>query len=100
MTNQSTETELATVELNEAINLGEAYERLSKNPDFKKVIIDGYMRQKALDSVSLLGDPHLKQQGRRPDIMEDLVSISNLGYYFKMISMFYEAAKQDLNEEV
>ena len=75
-----------------AIELGNALNRLRENPDFKLVIEDGYFRDKALDSVSLLGVPQIKEQNRRGDVIEDLVAISNLQYYFRMIDSMYQGA--------
>lgn len=97
MNNQTTEEmELETVELTKAYELGEALYRLEKNKDFQLVISEGYMKEKALDSVSLLAVDQIKKQGVRPDIMEDLVAISNLGEYFRMLKNFHAGAVQDL----
>jgi hypothetical protein len=85
--------ELETIEINHHLEMGEALLRLEQNPDFKKVILDGYFREKALASVSLLAVPQIKQQGQRPDIMEDLVATSNLQYFFQTIHNFYQGAK-------
>jgi hypothetical protein len=94
-TNQTTETEAMTTELNAWMDLGESLANLRRNPDFKKVIEEGYLRNKALDSVSLLSHPQIKDAGKRTDVMEDLISISNLQLYFKMIEDFSAAAKDD-----
>lgn len=84
--------ELATIDTTHDVEMGEALARLEKNADFKKVIMDGYCGEKAEASVSLLAVPQIKAEGRRADIMEDLVSISNLKFYFQMIKQFHEAA--------
>lgn len=80
-------------ELDHHLTMGEAFNRLKNNDDFKKVIMDGYLTNKVLSSVSLLGVPAISEQGRRAGVMEDLVSASNLQYYFSMIEQFYEGAK-------
>lgn len=85
--------ELETIEINHHLEMGEALNRLRQNPDFKKVILDGYLTEKALASVSLLGVPQISEQNKRPGVMEDLVSISNLKYFFMQIDNFYEGAK-------
>lgn len=95
MSNQN-EVELETVEMDHHLEMGEALERLRKNPDFQKVILEGYCEQKALASVSLLAVPQVKERGERGDIMEDLVSISNFQYYMMMIDNFYEGAKNPI----
>lgn len=92
MSNSDKSLELETISLEHAVVMGEAWLRLQRNSDFKKVIMKGYLEQKALASVSLLAVPQIKEKGHRPDVMEDLVAISNLGYYFKIIEHEYEGA--------
>jgi hypothetical protein len=41
----------------------------------------------------LLAVPQIKKANERPDVMEDLIAISNLQYFFKQIDGFYEGAK-------
>jgi hypothetical protein len=88
--------ELETVEAAYWAEQLSALERLEKNPDFKKIILDGYLKEKVLDSVSLLSHPDVKKRGERPDIMEDLVASSNLQYFFFMIKQLGGGARQDL----
>jgi len=90
--------ELETQEIAHWADLADAVERLEKNPDWKKVIEEGYMKQKALDSVSLLAVPDIKAGGKRTDVMEDLVAISNLQYHLMMIKQLGAGAKADLAE--
>lgn len=84
--NVDTNKEILTVENEYWVSLHEALERLENgNPqpdDFKKVILDGYFKDKAINGVSMLAHEHVKQHGLRPDVMEQLVAISNLEDYF------------------
>lgn len=93
MSNQEENMELETVENEYYVEMGEALKRLRKNPDFQKVIEEGYLKEKALSSVSLLSVPSIKQRNERGDIMEDLVAISNLQYFLQMVEQFFEAAQ-------
>ena len=97
MSNQ--EIGLETIETNYWLDQLESLDILMKNPHFKKVILEGYLKDKVLDSVSLLADPGIKKQGGRSDVMEDLVSASNLRYHFQMIENLGGGAKQDLEDE-
>ena len=72
--------------------MGEALTRLKSNPDFQLVILDGYLKDGVLDSVSLLAVPQIKKEGRRTDVMEDLIAASNLSYFFQMTEMLYQGA--------
>ena len=90
--------DLETVEVQYWVDMLESLERLEKSPDFKKVMLDGYIREKALDSVSLLANPAIKKRNERGDVIEDLVAISNLQYYLRMIHTMGSNGRQDLEE--
>ncbi len=90
MSNQE-QIELETIDTTHHLLMGEALERLQKNPDFIMIISEGYLRSKVLASVSLLGVP--QEKDRRGGVLEDLVSASNLQYFFSMIKSFHEGCK-------
>ena len=101
MSNQEEQAqELETIEINHHLDMGQALERLRQNADFQKVVIEGYLRDKVLASVSLLSVPAIKDSGKRGDTMEDLVAASNLSYFFRMIEGFYEGAKDPILSDV
>ena len=83
-------------ELQHHLVMGEALIRLYKNPDFQKVIMEGYLKDKVLASVSLLGVPQISENGKRAGVMEDLVSASNLQFFFRQVEQFYEGAKDPI----
>ena len=80
-------------------DLKEALERLEKNEDFKKVILEGYFKDKAINGVSLLASPQIKAQGKRADVMESLVAISHLQDYFLVIKAMGEDIPEDEDDE-
>jgi hypothetical protein len=90
----STPKQLETVDVvaDHAIKMGEALKRLKENPDFKVLILEGYLEQKVLASVSLLAVPAIKSRGERPEVMEDLVSASNLQFFFMQVEDKYAGA--------
>ncbi len=96
MSNQESADILETIEIEHHLKMGEALNRLRENPDFQLVIENGYLNQKVLASVSMLAVPQISEQGKRPGVMEDLISASNLQYFFKMIDNFYEGAKNPI----
>ena len=85
--------ELETASLDHAISMGEAWNRLQRNGDFKKVIMNGFCRDKVLASHSLLAVPQIKDKGQRQNVIEDMIASSNLMYFFKVIEHEYEGAK-------
>jgi hypothetical protein len=90
------EIELETITMEHHLKMGEAMDRLRNNPDFQTVILDGYLKDKVLASVSLLAVPQIKDAGKRTDQMEDLISASNLQYFFQMIDNFHEGCKDPI----
>jgi hypothetical protein len=73
--------ELESVDNSYWVELDKALRRLLKSEDFKKVILEGYLKEKALSGVSLLGRSDVKKRGERPDVIEELVSVANLQQY-------------------
>jgi len=68
------------------VSLNDALVRLKENEDFKTLILEGYLKDKAVKGVSMLATDYVKQGGHRPDVMEQLVAISQLQDYFEMVS--------------
>ena len=77
--------DLLTVENQYWTSMWDSLERLKSNDDFKRVILDGYFKDKAINGVSLLATDYVKRGGLRPEVMEQLVAISNLQDYFATI---------------
>lgn len=74
--------EILTVENQYWADMNSSLERLKENKDFQRVILNGYFKDKAINGVSLLAQDHIVNNGLRPRVMEDLVSISNLEDFF------------------
>jgi len=64
------------------VGLQQALARLHNNPDFKKVILDAYFKDRAINGTSMLASPYVVENGKRSEIMEDLVAISRLQDFF------------------
>jgi len=88
------EVELMTANLDHAIEMGEALKRLQRNGDFKKIITNGYLKEKVLASASLLGVPQERQN--RVNIMEDMIAASNLQFFLRYIEAQYESTKDPI----
>lgn len=83
--NQTADLELTAEELrefNHYVGLKQALERLEQNPDFQKLILEDYFKNKPINGVSLLATDYVKKNGLRGEIMEDLVAVSKLQDYF------------------
>lgn len=69
-------------EYNYYVGMKQALDRLEQNPDFQKVILEGYFKDKAVNGVSMLATNYIRKNGLRPEVMEGLVAISQLQDYF------------------
>ena len=78
----------------------EALDRLYKNPDFKKVILDGYLVDRAVQGTSLLATDYVKRNGLRTDVMEGLIAVSTLEDHFHTIKNMGSIAEQEIEEAV
>lgn len=88
MTNQPIADNELTAEIKETnyfVGMRQALERLEQNPDFIKVVLEGYFKNEAVRGVSLLANDSIRQRGARPEIMEKLVAISSLQDFFLTI---------------
>ena len=52
---------------------------------FKILVLDGYLKDKAVEYTSLLAEPSMKSH--RGDIFESIVAVSHLEQYLKMIDI-------------
>jgi len=80
--NVDTNKDLLTVENEYWTGLARDLEKLKTMPEFQRVILEGYFKDKAINGVSMLATEYVKQNGLRGDIMEQLVAVSNLEDYF------------------
>ncbi len=100
MINQTTNVDPQEKEYMYWQELKASLERLEGNEDFKKVILEGYFKDKAVNGVSLLASPQIKQSGARGDIMEALVAISQLEDFFLTIKAMGEDIPEDDDEDL
>lgn len=77
--------ELETVSRGKLVEKYEALQRLKENKDFQVVVLDGYLKEKAIDQVSLLGTDYVRKNNLRGILMEELVAISVFEEYLHMI---------------
>ena len=103
MSNQNIAENELTAEMLEEYNYyvgqKQALDRLKTNPDFKKVILEGYFKDKAINGVSLLATDYVRRNGLRPEVMESLVAISHLQDYFITIDKMGTTEEDDIDSE-
>lgn len=81
------------------VDMYRSLEKLKENKDFKRVILEGYFKDKAINGVSMLANQGIISSGARPQVMEDLVAISKLQDFFITIDMLGNIPEEDEDEE-
>lgn len=76
----------------------ESLRNLRNNADFKRVILQGYFRDKAVNGVSLLAQDAVIANGQRSAVMEDLIAISSLEDFFITIENLGSIPPEDDDE--
>ena len=73
----------------------EDLDSLHTDDRFKRVILEGYFKDRAVNGVSMLASNHVVDNGLRPQIMEDLIGISRLQDYFLTINNLGTPTEED-----
>lgn len=82
------------------VDMNNALSELEKNPHFKKVVLEGYFTNMAVNQVSLLAADHTIREGKRTDIMESLIAISRLQDYFLTIKSLGTVMPEDPDSDM
>lgn len=67
------------------VELAKALENLRTNPDFKKLIIKGYLENEAVRLVHLKADPNMSAPNHQAAIVRDIDSIGCLAQFFATV---------------
>lgn len=81
------------------VDMVESLERLHQNEDFKRVILQGYFQDKAINGVSMLAQDSVVDGGRRSAVMEDLIAVSSLQDHFITIRNLGASSSYDEDGE-
>jgi hypothetical protein len=96
---ENVETELELAERGELVKRYEALQRLKENEDFQLVVMEGYLKGKAVELTSLLATDYVRQNGLRGTLMEELVAISAFEEYMHMIDNLGAPVEEEEDEE-
>lgn len=96
MSNQEEQNEIRVTveEAEKAVGIYQALVRLKNNEDFKLIIETMYLKEQALDQISLLA--HEGMVDKRERIHEDLLSKSNLSMFMLIIESQGKRYEDDL----
>jgi len=82
---QIEEIELNLAEAKTIVNRGDALERLLANPDFKEIVLDGYLEKEAVRLVHLKADHSAQDAESQAAIVRQMDAIGSLTQYFNMV---------------
>jgi hypothetical protein len=97
---------IETLELNikaatKTAELGKSFDRLSRNKDFKSLILDAYFEKEAIRLVTLKGDPNMQDSDNQAALLKQMDAIGGLRQYlsatFQLARMAEKALVDDEN---
>lgn len=73
-------------------------DKLSRNREFKQLVLEGYFKDEAIRLTNLSADPHPQVAEHRDDIFLAIQGISLLRQYFQRINREGEIAENEIAE--
>jgi len=95
---QMHQVEVTIEQCEEQIAQAEALERLHKNPDFKKLILEEYFEKNAIRTVMMKSAGGHEGEKEQKNLDNVLIGIGQLGQYFHKIFTFGEGAARAMDE--
>lgn len=80
------------------LDLAAALERLRVNPDFKKLVVEGYLKNEAVRLVHLKADPNMSAPQHQAAIVRDIDSIGALAQFFATVDAVGRRAERAIAE--
>lgn len=98
------EEQIQEIEINieastKAIELMEALTRLHSNPDYKKVMIDGYFKDECVRLVLLKADYEMRSDDQQNQINKSIDAIGHTGTYLRTILQIGAQVNKDLRAD-
>lgn len=78
--------------------LGDALANLRLNPDFKKLVLEGYLKHEAVRLVHAKADQTMASPDMQAKIVRDIDAIGSLHEFFRVISITSAQAKESIAE--
>lgn len=96
MNTEQQQISISKQEAHDAVELGMALDRLHQNPDFKKIVLDGYFREEPIRLVPLKAQ-HLSEAVTK-GVENAMIGIGAIQSYFNKIYRDGDSASQALGE--
>ena len=88
--------ELSIEHARQGVKFGEALDRLMKNRDFQKVILDGYLRDEAVRLVHLKADPGMYTADDQGALDAQIITVGLFGAWLRRQRKEAETAQKEL----
>lgn len=75
-------------------------DKLSRNREFKQLVLEGYFKDEAIRLTNLSADPHPQIKEHREDIFLAIQAVSVLRQYFQRIQREGEIAENEIREHL
>lgn len=96
---QIEEIEISIEQAKSTISTMESLLKLTKNRDFKKVVLEGYFEKEASRLVLLKADPSLQKDEDQNQIMNQINAIGYVRQYFNTIMQLGRMAERSLEAD-
>lgn len=81
------------------VSIGEALLRLLKNRDFKKVIMEHYMRDEAVRTVKLMAAPECQSPTQQEALQKILIAIGQLDQFMRVTLQIMDRAEAAIRDD-
>lgn len=88
--------ELSIEEAKKGIEFSDAAKRMSEDKDFKRVIIDGYMRDEAARLAGMLAEESMTDEVNQRELQSSLKAIGHLRQYLINANRIGDMLKQSI----
>lgn len=92
------EIEVSMAGAKKVVAMGDALGRLMKNPDFKLLILDGYLKDEAVRLVHAKANPACQRADIQAAIVKDIDAIGSLDQYFRTVDIAADQAATSIEE--
>jgi len=79
--------------------LGKSLDRLSRNNDFKALILEGYFEKDAIRLVTLKGDPNMQSAENQAALIKQMDAIGGLRQYLSGVLQLSRMAEKALVQD-
>lgn len=95
--NQIQQVEVSLEQARKVVAFGEAIRRLENNPDFRKVILEGYFKDEAVRLTMLTAEMNLKPEAREA-VMHGIRAIAECRQFLQNRVAFSDMAAKEIED--